>query len=115
VKTIDEYAIDLIVKGTQHLAEDDLNEDGEIAEENHHAACDLALRLADAIQDNPKAVFALVAVEELSRVSESVEDAVSTLDRLRTEHERKGLFQGALAYQGAAELVKQALRGGGQE
>jgi hypothetical protein len=112
VKTIDQYAIDLIVKGTQHLAEDDLNEEGEIAEENHRAACDLALRIADAIAANPKAVFALVAVEQLSMVSEAVEAAMATMDRLRAEHERKGLYPGALAYQGAAELVKQALRGG---
>lgn len=112
MKTIDEYAIDLVVAGTQHLAEDDTNEEGEIVEENHRAACDLALRIADAVQANPKAVFALVAVDELSRVSEAVEGTVATLDRLRTESERKGLYPSALAYQGAAELVKQALRGG---
>lgn len=94
-------------------AEDDLNEDGEIAEENHQAACDLALRIAAAIEANPKAVFALAAVETLSEVSEAVEHATATLDRLRVEHERKGLYPAALAYQGAAELVKAALRGPG--
>lgn len=58
--TIEEYAIDLIVSGARSLAEDDLNESEEIAEEDHQAACDLALKLVRAIEDNPGAVMALV-------------------------------------------------------
>lgn len=112
MKTIDEYAIDLIVKGTQHMAEDDTNEEGEIAEENHHAACDLALRIARAIEANPEGVLALVAVEELATLHDALDDTLATLESLKGESERKGLYPSALAYQGAAELVKQALRGG---
>jgi hypothetical protein len=59
MKTIDEYAIDLIVSGARDHAEDDLNESEEIADEDHQAACDLALRLARAIEANPAAVLAL--------------------------------------------------------
>ncbi len=59
MKTIDEYAIDLIAQGAESLAEDDLNENGDIAEEDHDAACDLAIRLAHAIKANPAVVLAL--------------------------------------------------------
>jgi hypothetical protein len=54
VKTVEEYAIDLVVEGAQHVAEDDTNESGEIADEDHQAACDLALDMAKAIRDNPR-------------------------------------------------------------
>lgn len=56
--TVDEYAIDLVVSGAQHVAEDDLNEDGEIAEEQHGEAMDLALSMAATIRDNPAAFLA---------------------------------------------------------
>jgi hypothetical protein len=59
-KTIEEYAVDLVVDGATSFAEDDMNEDGEIADENHRAACDLAEEMARAIRDNPQAVLALV-------------------------------------------------------
>lgn len=115
MKTIDEYAIDLVINGTQHAAEDDLNEDGEIAEEDHHAACDLALRIADVIETNPEAILALVAAEQLAKLRDALGTALDTIERLRVDHESKGLHLAALAYTGAAELVRQALRGGDDE
>lgn len=60
MKTIEEYAIELVVQGAQHVAEDDLNEDEDIAQEDHEAACKLALDIARAIKANPAAALALV-------------------------------------------------------
>jgi hypothetical protein len=60
VKTIEEYAIALVVDGAESHAEDDLNEDGEIEPDHHLEACDLAIRIAHAIRDNPAVVLALV-------------------------------------------------------
>lgn len=54
VKTVEEYAIELVVEGAQHVAEDDTNENGDIADGAHSAACDLALDMAKAIKDNPR-------------------------------------------------------------
>lgn len=56
--TVEEYAIDLIASGTESLAEDDLNEDGEIADELHDEACGLAIDAAHAIKANPQAFMA---------------------------------------------------------
>lgn len=58
--TIEEYAIDLVAVGAESVAEDDLNEDGEIADADHQQACDLAIKIAHAIRANPAAVLALV-------------------------------------------------------
>ncbi len=58
--TVEEYAIDLVCTGAEHVAEDDVNEDGDIADEHHHKACDLAIAIAHAIRANPDAVLALV-------------------------------------------------------
>jgi hypothetical protein len=58
VKTIEEYAIDLVVDGARSVAEDDLNEDGEIADGDHEAACDLALDIARAIGEHSAEVLA---------------------------------------------------------
>lgn len=60
MKTIEEYAIDLVADGATSHAEDDTNEDGEIADEDHEAACDMAIRIAYAIQANPKIILALL-------------------------------------------------------
>ena len=60
VKTIEEYAVELVVEGARNLAEDDLNEDGDIADDDHQPACKLALDIARAIDANPAAVLALV-------------------------------------------------------
>jgi hypothetical protein len=63
VKTVEEYAIELVCEGAESCAEDDLNEDGDIAEEDHDAAMDLALEIARAVRANPQAVLALVRKE----------------------------------------------------
>ena len=60
MKTVEEYAIELVADGAESTAEDDLNEDGEIADEDHEAACDLALRICAAIRKHPAEVLALV-------------------------------------------------------
>lgn len=60
MKTIAEYAVELVVVGAIHVAEDDLNEEDDIAEEDHQAACDLALDIARAIKANPEVVLELV-------------------------------------------------------
>lgn len=60
MKTVEEYAVDLVADGAEHVAEDDLNEDGDIAEEDHQEACDLALEIAAAIRKRPEVVLALV-------------------------------------------------------
>lgn len=53
MKTVEEYAINLVVEGGEHLAQEDMNESGDIADKNHQAACDLALDMAKAIRNNP--------------------------------------------------------------
>lgn len=55
-----EYAIDLIVSAIESTAEDDLNEDGLVAEADHRPACDLAIQIAHAIKANPAAALGLV-------------------------------------------------------
>lgn len=59
MKTIEEYAIELVVDGAESCAEDDTNEGEEIADEDHKAATDLALDIARAIKNNPQAALAL--------------------------------------------------------
>jgi hypothetical protein len=58
MKTIDEYAVDLVAAGAESFAEDDLNESDEITDENHEEACDLAVRMAQTIRENPEAFHA---------------------------------------------------------
>ena len=60
MKTIEEYAIDLLVSGAESHAEDDLNEDEEVADADHDEACGLAIDIAHAIRANPDVVLALV-------------------------------------------------------
>jgi hypothetical protein len=48
-QTVEEYAVGLVADGARSFAEDDLNEDGEIAEVLHDDAVELALDLARAI------------------------------------------------------------------
>lgn len=60
MKSIQEYAIDLVADGAESTIEDDLNELGDIAEDDHQAACDLAMDVVRAIRDNPSVVLALV-------------------------------------------------------
>lgn len=60
MKTVNEYAVELVVEGAEHVAEDDLNENGDIDDASHKEACDLAIEIAHAIRGNPQAVLALV-------------------------------------------------------
>ncbi|MFJ8690200.1 hypothetical protein [Micromonospora wenchangensis] len=61
MKTVEEYAIDLVVDGATSFAEDDMNEDDEIADDKHQEACRLAEKIARAIRDDPATVLALAA------------------------------------------------------
>lgn len=63
--TVAQYAINLVCDGAESTAEDDLNEDGAIADEQHGAACDLAASIAKAIRRNPQVVLELVRQEGL--------------------------------------------------
>lgn len=60
MKTIEEYAVELVADGAESFAEDDMNENEDIADDDHQAACGLALKIARAIKANPQAVLALV-------------------------------------------------------
>lgn len=59
MKTIEEYAIELVADGAISLAEDDMNEEDEIADGDHQEACRLAEKIARAIRANPADVLAL--------------------------------------------------------
>lgn len=61
MKTIEEYAIELVADGAESCAEDDLNEEGDIADADHDAAMDLALEMARAIRAHPEVLLELVA------------------------------------------------------
>lgn len=61
MKTIEEYAIELVADGAISFAEDDLNENEDIADGDHQAACVLAEKIARAIRANPAEVLALAA------------------------------------------------------
>lgn len=62
MKSIEEYAIDLVASGAESHAEDDMNEDGEIANDDHQAAVDLAVEIAQAIRANPESVLTLISL-----------------------------------------------------
>jgi hypothetical protein len=58
---IEKYAMGMVVSGTRHVAEDDLNEDGELSEPDWIEACNLGLLMARAIEENPQVILNLVA------------------------------------------------------
>lgn len=64
MKTIEEYAIDMVAAGAESVIEDDLNEDDEIAEADHEAACELGHAIVRAIRANPDAILALARLTE---------------------------------------------------
>lgn len=68
MKTIEEYAVDLVASGAEDSAEDDLNESEEIADSEHQAACDLAIGMAHAIRDNGPAFIAWYEEVQRARV-----------------------------------------------
>lgn len=96
LKTIEEYAVELVADGAESFAEDDLNEDGEIANDQHEQACDLAIEIAHAIKAQPEKVLELVnrrlpmdtpedigraaVVEVLDRLAERIADEPPTAD-----------------------------------
>jgi hypothetical protein len=60
-KTIEEYAVALVAEGAESYAEDDTDENGELAStDDLRAAIRLACDIAHAIRDNPAAALALV-------------------------------------------------------
>lgn len=52
------YAIAMIIDAAMSVAEDDLNEDGELSDTDHQAACDLAMAILSGMRANPPAVLA---------------------------------------------------------
>ena len=59
MNTVEKHAIDLVAYGIRSMAGYATNEDGEVTDEEHAAAVELAERIADAIEANPQAVLAL--------------------------------------------------------
>lgn len=55
---IEKYAIDMLHEGGESVAEDDLNEDEAISDEDHPAACTLSIAMARAIRNNPEGFLA---------------------------------------------------------
>jgi hypothetical protein len=55
--TIEQYALDMVLNGAESTVEDDMNEDGEIGEEDHEAACDLGYRIIKVIRANRDVVL----------------------------------------------------------
>ncbi len=61
---IELYAIKMVSEGAESSAEDDLDEDGEFeAEDDHTAACDLAVNLAKIIRDRPEVLLRELGVD----------------------------------------------------
>lgn len=61
---IEEYAVKLVADGAESFAEDDLNEDGDIADADHPAAVDLALRISRAIRNDPAGIMAFTNAQD---------------------------------------------------
>jgi hypothetical protein len=59
MSTIEEYAIGIVASGAESTIEDDLNEDGEVTDDDHPKACALALAIVRAIRANPGEILAL--------------------------------------------------------
>ena len=64
MKTIEQYAIGLVADGAESTAEDDLNEDGEINDSDHQAACRLATQIAYGIRKHPAVALAAAHLGE---------------------------------------------------
>lgn len=61
MKSVKEYAIDLLVDGAISYAEDDIDEEGELLNaDDLRAAIRLTIDIAYAIRANPQTVLALV-------------------------------------------------------
>lgn len=55
---IEKYAMSMLHQGGEGIAEDDLNEDGEISDDDHQEACALSIYMAHAIRDNQSSFLA---------------------------------------------------------
>jgi hypothetical protein len=56
---IEKYAVNLVGEGAEGIAEDDIDEDGEFADEaDWRTASDLGVKMARAIKNNPEAFLA---------------------------------------------------------
>lgn len=56
---VEAYALDMVADGARSTVEDDMNEDGAVDEEEHEAACDLAMAIVRAIRTDPDTILAL--------------------------------------------------------
>jgi len=56
MKTVEEYAVDLVCDGAESHAEDDIDEDGELTALEHEVAVDLAMRIIRALRAHPEAL-----------------------------------------------------------
>lgn len=55
---IEKYAINLVATGAESVAEDDIDEDGEFADEaDWRTAADLGVKMARTIKKNPESFF----------------------------------------------------------
>lgn len=62
---IERYAVDLLVAGSQSVAEDDLDEDGEFEDEAEwRSAVDLTMKCIRRIKENPEAFLGWCQVME---------------------------------------------------
>ncbi len=60
MKTIEEYALDLVINHAQSGVDDDIDEDGDLAnDEDHDAARALAQRIVNGMEANPAALIAM--------------------------------------------------------
>ena len=56
---IEKYAVDLVGEGAESVAEDDTDEEGHFENEDAwRASCDLGVKMARTIKDNPEAFLA---------------------------------------------------------
>ena len=68
------YAMELVAHAAESVAEDDLNEDGELSDTEHDAACDLAIRVAHFIGRHPAEVLQLATLSFLALTDDQVSD-----------------------------------------
>lgn len=55
---IEKYAINLVATGAESVAEDDIDEEGEFAQEDDwRSAADLGVKMARTIKNNPTAFY----------------------------------------------------------
>lgn len=52
------YALQMVLSGAESVIEDDLNEDGELDDEQHERACEFGYALLRAIRDHRSALVA---------------------------------------------------------